>query len=426
MKKTILQLLLFALCIGARAQVSYFPPALGSTWQTASYQDFKYDINYTDSLYAFLDSNNSKGFLVVYDGKIVVEKYFDQFTRDSAWYWASAGKSLSAFLMGVAEEQGLLDIGMPANTYLGNGWTSCTPEQEDSIKVWHLLSMSSGLDDAVPDVDCTDPSCLKYKANPGTRWAYHNGPYHLCHDILEAQSGKSLNAYTTEVLALKTGITGLWLNHVFFSKPRSMARFGLLMLNHGIWNQDTILHNREYFDSMTVSSQAMNPAYGLLWWLNGQSSFMIPQIQLSFNGSLNPSGPADMYAALGKNDQKIYIVPSQKLVIVRVGDDTGTPVLGPSSFDSELWEQINRWRTLPSSASYLPAPSQAIYPNPNAGRFQLKSEQTVHAIYDQQGKRVGFSQEAGNISIDQAAAGFYAVILRDLSGRTSIARVQVY
>jgi len=47
-----------------------------------------------------------------------------------------------------------------------------------------------------------------------------------------------------------------------------------------------------------------------------------------------------MYAALGKNDQKIYVVPSQNLVIIRLGDSAGTPQFAVSGFDNELWGKL--------------------------------------------------------------------------------------
>jgi len=48
-----------------------------------------------------------------------------------------------------------------------------------------------------------------------------------------------------------------------------------------------------------------------------------------------------MYAALGKNDQKIYIVPSKKLVVVRMGEAADEANFALSTFDNELWEKIN-------------------------------------------------------------------------------------
>jgi CubicO group peptidase (beta-lactamase class C family) len=118
-----------------------------------------------------------KGFIVLKDGKIVLEKYFGNFTQDSSWYWASAGKSLTAFAVGIAQQKGLLSIDNPVSNYLGDGWTSCTKAQEEKITVRHLLMMSSGLDDNTSNPFCNEPSCLTYKAEPGTRWAYNTGVY---------------------------------------------------------------------------------------------------------------------------------------------------------------------------------------------------------------------------------------------------------
>ena len=92
---------------------------------------------------------------------------------------------------------------------------------------------------------------------------------------------------------------------------------------------------------MKNSSQNLNRAYGYLWWLNGKSSYRAPGPQAEFSGELIPNAPTDTYAGLGRNDQKLYIVPSMELVIVRMGEDAGEDLLGPSSFDNTLWEKLN-------------------------------------------------------------------------------------
>lgn len=419
-------LLFFLLLMIAKpgfSQISYFPPLTGSTWDQASFNDFPYDSTFTDSMYNYLESKNSRAFIVLHDGKIVAEKYFGTFTQDSFWYWASAGKSLSAFLIGQARDQGLIEVGLPASHYLGTGWTSCTSTQEEAIKVWHLLTMSSGLDGQVPDVDCTDPACLKYKGDPGTLWFYHNAPYLLTHDVLEAASGKTMQNFTTQNLSLKTGITGLWAGTLFVSKPRSAARFGLLMLNEGIWNGDTLLKDRVYFDSLTTSSQAMNPAYGMLFWLNGKDTLMVPQSTLRLPASLNPAAPSDMYAALGKNDQKIYVVPSEKLVVVRMGEDPGDGLLGPSSFDQTLWEHINRWRQVPTGIKKISS-STRIYPNPCDTKLVLPPAAQKIQVYTLQGKLADIEINGNEINTRPLENGLY--ILRfETDGQVISSRFQV-
>jgi CubicO group peptidase (beta-lactamase class C family) len=120
-----------------------------------------------------------------------------------------------------------------------------------------------------------------------------------------------------------------------------MARFGLLLLNKGKWNSTAILNDTSYFQNQVNSSQSLNLSYGYLTWLNGKSSHMLPSTQALFSGSVVPNAPADMYAALGKNDQKIYVVPSMNIVVIRMGNDAGNGNLALSRFDNELWEKLN-------------------------------------------------------------------------------------
>ncbi len=322
----------------------YFPPTSGTEWQTTTAASLGWNEALIPDLYTYLQSKGTKGFIVLKNGKIVIEKYFGTFTADSNWYWASAGKTATAFLVGIAQQEGIININNKTSQYLGTGWTSLPLAKENLITVRHQLTMTTGLDDGVPDVDCMLPSCMIYKADAGTRWAYHNAPYTILDKVVENASGQSYNAYFQAKIKDKIGMNGLWLpsgyNNVYYSTPRSMARFGLLMLNKGKWNTTAVLSDSNYFNAQVNSSQTINNSYGYLTWLNGKSSHMLPTTQFVFNGSLILNAPTDMYAALGKNDQKMYVVPSQKLVVIRMGNDAGNVQLAVSSFDSELWGKL--------------------------------------------------------------------------------------
>ncbi len=201
--------------------------------------------------------------------------------------------------------------------------------------------MTNGLDDGVADLDCTTPACLTYKADAGTRWAYHNAPYHLLQTVLATASGKTFNQYSREKLFDKIGMpNAFWLNYVMYCTTREAARFGSLILSKGKWNGTALLNDAAYFNAMTSTSQTYNLSYGYLWWLNGKTSAMVPTSQIVFPFSLAPNAPADMYMALGKDDKKIYVVPSLDVVVVRLGDDAGGSAAGPSSFDNDLWSKL--------------------------------------------------------------------------------------
>ena len=324
----------------------YFPPIGSATWEIVDPSLYNWNISTLNDLYTYLQSKNTKGFIILKNGRIAVEKYFGTFTADSAWYWASAGKTLSAFLVGIAQQDGIVNINNPSNQYLGAGWSSLTVAQENAITVKHHLTMSTGVEDDQSGTDCTDPACFTYKAAPGKRWSYNNAAYYKVIDIVEHATGKSYNTYTQEKVYSKTGMSGVWLpgtggnGKIHYSTPRSMARFGLLMLNKGNWNGTGVLNDQNYLTQMTNTSQNINLSYGYLTWLNGKASSMLPGSQILFNSSIVPNAPADMYAALGKNDQKIYVVPSQNIVVIRMGDASGLSLYALSSFDDELWGKL--------------------------------------------------------------------------------------
>ena len=327
------------------------------------------------SMYTFLEQQNTKGFIVLKDGKIVLEKYFGTFTQDSLWYWASAGKTITSFLVGKAQEEGYLSINNKTSDYLGTNWTNCSLPQENNIKISNQLTMTTGLDDGVADNHCTLNSCLTYLADPGTRWAYHNAPYTLLEGVLENATGQPINTYTQLKLKNQTGITGFWTtidaDNLFISKVRSMARFGLLIQGGGMWNGTTLMNDSSYFSQMLNTSQSLNKSYGYLWWLNGKQSFMVPTSQLVFPGSYAPEAPADMFAGIGKNGQIVSIAPSQGLVVVRMGNQPDANEV-PFILCNQIWQQINNLNcdlALPNETKN----NLVIVPNPANDRVNLSN-----------------------------------------------------
>lgn len=414
-------LLLWSLCIvtpKAQSQSLYFPPLTGDTWETLSPESLNWCPDSLQALINYVGSNNSKGFLILKDGKMVSENYYGTFTRDSFWYWASAGKSLTAFLIGQAQEEGLLDIQNPSSQYQGAGWTSCTPEQEQNITVWNQLTMTTGLDYSTGDIDCTDPACLQYLAEPGTQWYYHNAPYTRLDAVIEGASGLSFNQFYNSRLRNRIGMNGLYLpsgyNNVNYSNTRSLARFGLLILNRGIWANDTLMHDTSYFDAMVNTSQSLNESYGYLWWLNGKSSFMLPSLTTVFPGMLMPDAPADMVCAVGKNGQYILVIPSQNMVVVRVGNDApGITGLVPTILANEIMKRIARMECLPTALHATP--SAPAHPYRMVGRqlWYDGSDNPQAQLFDGSGRLVCTTQTQ-QTDLSSLPSGIY--ILRHAQG----------
>lgn len=386
MHKITVSLLLLFIYANSTAQQIYFPPNGSTTWDTIAPAQLGWCQPNIDSLYQYLENTNTDAFIILKDGKIVLEKYFGTFTQNSNHYWASAGKSLTAMMIGIAQQKGLLNINQIVSTYLGTGWTSAPATKENLITVKHLLTMTSGLEDE-PALPCSNEddavSCLQYKVDAGTRWSYHTGAYRKLEDVIAAVTNQNYSIATKNFIGDKIGMNGLWLNSVFYSTARDMARFGLLTLNKGIWQQDTVLNDNNYFNAMTNTSQNFNKSYGYLWWLNGKGSFMLPQSQLVIPFNLNPAAPADMICALGKNDQKIYIVPSQNMVVIRMGESAYNSLTW-SPYDTIIWHYIKELSNGCTTTTILnkkKIESLKLYPNPANNFISFNGFSTNNIIH---------------------------------------------
>ncbi len=383
MKKYILLIVVFFQIGFIKSQSLYFPPITGNTWDSLSPSSLGYCQARIDSLYAYLNSKGTKSFIIVKDGKRVLEKYFGTYTRDSIWYWASVSKSLASIITGVAQQKGYININSNVSQYLGSGWTSAPLVKENLITVKHLISMTSGLDDQTTNTcsnEDTAKACLIYKADAGTRWAYHTGAYRKVQDVVSTAVGQTYNAITNNWIEAKTGMNGFWSQQVYYSKARDMARFGLLALNKGIWQTDTILKDSLYFKNMVNTAQSFNLAYGYLWWLNGKANGMAPSSQLVYQGPMFQNAPSDLISALGKNDQKIYVSPSQKLVIVRQGNTAGGFSLAASGFDDVLWDYINKLTCSTGLNEYSSVNDFVCYPNPISNELNIQSNKAIQSI----------------------------------------------
>jgi CubicO group peptidase (beta-lactamase class C family) len=318
----------------------YFPPN-SDTWETKTPDEAGLNSNAIPELLDYLEAKNTKGFILLHNGKIVIESYFNGHDATSPWYWASAGKTLTATLTGIAEQEGFISIDEKISTYLGTGWTSLSSDKEILITPKHLLTMTSGLDDTLGDE--VSPENLQYLSDAGTRWAYHN-VYVKLQDVVANATAATWADYFYEKIRNPLGMNGMWVSlgdlSVYYSNTRSMARFGLMALNNGNWDGIQII-NENYFEQSINTSQNINLSYGYLWWLNGKSSFHLPQSQWEFNGALIPNAPTDMYAAMGKNDQRIYIVPGKNIVIIRMGNAADGENFALSEFDTTLWDYLN-------------------------------------------------------------------------------------
>ncbi|HVT78106.1 MAG TPA: serine hydrolase domain-containing protein [Acidimicrobiales bacterium] len=259
---------------------------------------------------------------------------------------ASTQKSIVSVLVGIAVARGDLALDDRVTDHLGAGWTGRDDvATEGDITLRHLLSMTSGLGDA-----------LEFVAQPGERWDYNLVVYPTVKRVLRAATNRDLDDTTRELVTGPLGMTAtrwqprVWNDRLpaifkgaFFypdgtpmealvSPARDLVRFGDAVMRGCVG----LGVDHAYREAMTRPSQQLNPAYGLLWWVNGSPFFFAPRLAVRVDGPFFPGVPADAFAALGAGDQCCVVVPSLELVVARTGGAAGEASAAGSGFVREL------------------------------------------------------------------------------------------
>jgi CubicO group peptidase (beta-lactamase class C family) len=321
----------------------YFPPTVGSVWATARPSEAGFDSVALTAALDWAGTQQSRAVVVLWRGRLVAERYWNGWTTNTAGPWFSAGKTVTSALVTHLAALGRLSLDAPVRHQLGTGW-SRAPLTEPAITIRHLLSMTSGLDDS-----------LRFVSAPGSRFYYNNPAYYQLFGVLERASGQTVPRLADSLLFSRIGMSRTTATpstdtgqpgFIFRGSARDFARFGLLMLHYGRWDGAMVLQDTASLAQARRWSGSDNQSYGWLWWLNGGASHRLPGPYglPTGAGPLFPAAPADLVAALGLDDKKLYLVPSRDLVIVRLGDRA--PVSGSaspaavSSFDNRWWTQL--------------------------------------------------------------------------------------
>lgn len=311
--------ILLALFVGfltlpASAADGVFP---GTDWEKAEPATQGLSAEKLDKAREWLESHKSKSGLVVRHGRIVAEWYFGEADRRSKFAAYSTSKSLSSMATGLAIADGKLALDHTVGRYIPDA----APEGKRSITVKHLLSMTSGVhnDPNVGQREDLFRYALREVAmdnEPGSKWDYNNTGLALLSPVFEKATGKQIDSFLNERVFAPIGITSddwTWERRDGYAIPysgchlnaRSMGRIGLLVLNNGKWN-DRQLVPAAWLKESVAPSQELNKTYGYLWWNNTTGKW--------------PNVPKDAYAALGRWDNNIFIVPSLDLVVIRQSD----------------------------------------------------------------------------------------------------------
>ncbi len=280
------------------------------------------------------------GVVVLRDGKVIAERYRDGFgphTSNRTW---SVAKSLAGAIIGVAQAQGAIDIAEPAPIL---EWRS-PGDPRAQVTTDQLLRMASGLhsDTAGNRTDAIyfggtavteQATGWPLVARPGTRFRYANNDILLAVRGLRAKLGEERHRdFPARELFGKLGMTHTvaetdWqgnyiLSSQVWSTARDLARFGQFMLQDGVWRGERLLPAGWMAESIRPlgPQPATGPGYGRTLWLFGPAQGL----------------PAGSYAAQGNRGQYVMVIPSERLVIVRRGEDPGSARFDIARFAADL------------------------------------------------------------------------------------------
>ena len=351
------------------------PDKTGDGWEPSSLVDERIDSKKIHALMRDILTRrfeNIHGVLLVRNGKLVLEEYFNGYTfsfrgaefrgeriaygREKLHVTASVTKSVTSALVGIAIDRGFIrDVNEPMAVFFPQ-YMNLIDEKKARITLEHLLTLTSGLEWNEVELWFKDPQhdlvqlfvvpdpieyILSKRAvrEPGKDWYYSGGDVNLLGEIIRKSSGLRMDAFAARYLMTPLGITDYEWDHInpdiihasgnLKLRPRDMAKFGQLFLNGGTWKNQRVIsetwtkkstapivaipkNSMLKLAAREYLSWAVNAGdrYGYLWWIKSYCARSVC---------------VDSYLADGWGGQRIIVFPSLDLVVVFTGGNYATP-----------------------------------------------------------------------------------------------------
>ncbi|WP_260702852.1 serine hydrolase domain-containing protein [Edaphobacter flagellatus] len=309
----------------------------GIRWTASPSQEASIDKVAIQTLYKEMElepHHDLKGIVVVRDGKLISEHYFNGDSAATLHDIRSATKSITSLLMGIAIAKNIRSVNDPIAFYLHD-----LPHDKKEIRIQDLLTMRSGLDanDEDPSTpgnedkldDSTDWIKTAYAVPvvrpPGEMYLYCSLNAFLAGAIVENATGQSLDSFAKQNLFAPLGIHEFRWRHVPVNRTtgqgnleitaRDAAAIGELVLNNGIVGDHRVLSHDWIANSLASlvsisQSDSYADSYGYMWYTKAES----------IKGS-----KITVHFASGNGGNKIYIVPSLHMVVAITSSAYGKP-----------------------------------------------------------------------------------------------------
>ncbi len=304
-----------------------------------------------DAARRYSEFHGGQAMVVMWDGKVVFESYANGGGKDRLQPLASGTKSFVGVVAVAAVQDGLIRLDEKACESLTE-WK--TDPLKSQITYRHLLTMTSGLTPGERVSAIRLPGWKEIVAKPMVGkpgGQFHYGPYHLCafaealQRRLKSKTGETFEKYMERRILQPLSIKLEWRIRCADGNPqvggggfmtaRDWAIFGEFMRQGGIWNGKQIISKELLAECFQGTKQ--NPAYGLTWWLKKPVPDpiirQIPILQHEMGEILRSDWlPNDLFMAAGAGKQRLYVIPSLKLVIVRLGKFLGSRAFSDAKF----------------------------------------------------------------------------------------------
>lgn len=266
------------------------------------------------------ESSTRQSFLLIRNGQIVYEEYYNGSSITDSNNIASVSKSMISALLGIAMNQGhILTAEDTIAKYLPDYFEDITDPQTRALTIRDLLTMAHGWawtenisDRALNNSDnwIEDILALEIVDEPGTFFNYSTGASHILSAVLTEATGMSTCEYAHKYLFEPMGIDAEFWGydpqgyftggHSVSLTAREIAKFGMLFLNEGNWFGEQLVPGWWVVASTTPRIQIGNnyAGYGYYWWLN------------------EITGGYEMYSALGAGGQLLHVIPDLDVVMV--------------------------------------------------------------------------------------------------------------
>jgi CubicO group peptidase (beta-lactamase class C family) len=300
-------------------------------WRTASPEEVGIDSGMLEDMLTIIREGERgvDSVLVVKDGYLVMDEYFEPFAKGERHKVYSCTKSVVSTLVGIAIKDGYIEgLDQRMLDFFPDRTPANMSAWKEEITLEDLLTMTAGLDARDSwlyewwglDRMYESPDALQYVLDltvteePGTRFEYTNGVSHLLSCIINETTGMSSLEYASESLFGPLGFDEVewkndslgrnWGYSTLYLTPHDMAKFGYLFLNNGTWDGEQTVPESWVRDATRKHVDApLWPGYGYQWWVDDWGH----------------------YLALGYRGQLIFVVPVDNLVVVFTGSDPDNP-----------------------------------------------------------------------------------------------------